>query len=417
MFHKVEEILEELKKGKFIIVVDDESRENEGDLVLAASFAEPEKINFMIKEARGLVCVSMEKERLDTLGLHPMVPSSYYLEHNVKDPYGTAWAMSVDARTGTTTGISTYDRAMTIKVLIDPQTKPPDLIKPGHLFPLQAKEGGVMVRAGHTEASIDLMKLAGLYPAAVICEIINDDGTMSRLPQLKEFAKKHELKICSIKDLIGYRRKKEKLIEFVGEATLPTRYGKFKMKVYESTVDDTLGVALIKGGVSDGEPVLVRVHSSCLTGDVFMSLRCDCGEQLQHSLQMIGDADRGILLYLTQEGRGIGLVNKIKAYNLQEQGLDTVEANIALGFPDDLRDYGIGAQILADLGVRNIKLITNNPRKVVGLEGYGIKITERVPVQIKPCEHNVNYLKAKSQKMGHLIDILLESQKKEDKDE
>ena len=413
MFNTIEEIIEDLKQGKMVIVVDDENRENEGDLVLPAQFATPQNINFMIKEARGLICVPMERKRLEELGLHPMLGSFSEIKSTSYDPFGTAWIISVDAKKGTTTGISAYDRAATIRALIDPQTRPQDLSRPGHIFPLQAQEGGVLRRAGHTEASIDLMKLAGLYPAAVICEILNDDGTMSRLPQLLKFSKKHNIKICSIKDLIEFRRRKEKIIQFVGETNLPTEFGRFKIRVYESTVDDTLGIALIKGNVATTKPVIVRVHSSCITGDIFKSLRCDCGKQLQKSLEIIGRSKRGVLLYLTQEGRGIGFKNKIKAYILQDQGLDTVEANIRLGFKPDLRDYGIGAQILVDLKIKNIKLLTNNPYKIIGLEGYGIKIVDRIPLEVKPCKYNIKYLKTKKDRMGHLIDLLARELEKE----
>ncbi len=402
MFNNVEEILEELKKGNMAIVVDDEDRENEGDLVLAAQFVSPQKINFMIKEARGLVCVAMEKERLKELDLRPM--SSYAnLKTHSQDSFGTAWMESCDAKKGTTTGISAYDRAITVRALIDPNTKPEDLIRPGHVFPLMARPGGVLVRAGHTEASVDLCKLAGIYPAAVICEIINDDGTMARTPQLLEFARKYNLKVCSIRNLIEYRRKREKLIRLVAQTYLPTEFGDFNLKVYESVIDDTVGLALYKGDLNTQEPVLVRVHSSCLTGDTFLSLRCDCGRQLREALKMINEEKRGVLLYITQEGRGIGLKNKLKAYQLQDKGLDTVEANLALGFPADLRDYGIGAQILVDLGVKNIRLLTNNPKKIVGLEGYGLKVTERVSIKIPPHPQNINYLETKKKKLGHLL--------------
>ncbi len=402
MFNSIEEIIEELRKGNMVIVVDDEDRENEGDLVLPAQFVTPQKINFMIKEARGLVCVAMEKERLKELDLRPMAQHTELKIHS-QDPFSTAWMESCDARKGTTTGISAYDRAVTIKALIDPNTKPEDLIRPGHVFPLMARPGGVLVRAGHTEAGVDLCKLAGIYPAAVICEIINDDGTMARVPQLIKFAQKHNLKICSIKDLIEYRRKREKLIRLIAKTHLPTEFGDFNLKVYESIIDDTVGLALYKGDLNTQNPILVRVHSSCLTGDTFLSLRCDCGRQLRESLKMINKEGRGVLLYITQEGRGIGLKNKLKAYQLQDKGLDTVEANLALGFPADLRDYGIGAQILVDLGVKNIRLLTNNPKKIVGLEGYGLKVVERIPIKIPPNPQNKEYLETKKKKLGHLL--------------
>jgi 3,4-dihydroxy 2-butanone 4-phosphate synthase/GTP cyclohydrolase II len=395
MFSPIEEILEDFKKGKPIIVVDDAERENEGDLVVAAQFVTPQVINFMIKEAKGLVCVPLTKKRIEELNLEPM-------HYKQDDPFKTAWRISVDAAKGTTTGISAFDRARTIEVLIDPKTKPSDLTKPGHIFPLEAKEGGILVRAGHTEAAVDLAKLSGLYPAGVICEIIKDDGTMARLPDLIEFAKKHNLKICTIASLIEYRRKKEKLIKRVTQARFPTEYGDFKLILYESLIDGAQHLALIKGEITQN-PVLVRVHSECLTGDVFLSCRCDCGYQLHKSLEMIAKQG-GVFLYMRQqEGRGIGLKNKLKAYRLQEEGFDTVEANKILGFPADLRDYGIGAQILVDLGVKKIRLLTNNPKKIIGLEGYGLKIVERIPIKGKISPYNQDYLETKRKKLGHFL--------------
>jgi len=400
MLNSIEEILSDVKRGKPVIVVDDERRENEGDVVIAAEFATPDNINFMVKEARGLVCVPLEERRLKELGLHPMY--TFYDLGSARDPFGTAWFISVDAREGITTGISPYDRARTIKVLISQSSQPQDLVRPGHVFPLKAQEGGVLVRAGHTEAAVDLAKLAGLFPAGVICEIIRDDGKMARLPDLIEFARKHNLKICSIASLIEYRRKKTPLVERGAEVELPTKYGTFNLYVYRSLIDDFLHVALVMGEISE-DPIMVRVHSECLTGDVFGSLKCDCGQQLDRALTMIAREKRGILLYMRQEGRGIGLLNKIKAYQLQNQGLDTVEANEALGFAADLRDYGIGAQILADLGVKKIRLLTNNPRKIVGLEGYGMKIVERIPIKVDSNPLNRKYLDTKKTKLDHLI--------------
>ncbi len=395
MFAHIEDILAEIKSGRPVIVVDDEARENEGDLVVAAEFATPEVINFMITEAKGLVCVPLTKKRIDELGLGPM-------HHQAgADPFKTAWRVSADAAMGTTTGISAFDRARTIKVLISPKSISQDLIKPGHIFPLEAKEGGVLVRAGHTEAAVDFTRLSGLYPAGVICEIINQDGSMARLPDLIKFAKKHNLKICTIASLIEYRRKKEKLIKLVEKVNLPTEHGQFSLFLYESLIDGSEHIALVKGSITD-KPVLVRAHSECLTGDIFLSRRCDCGSQLQRSLEIIG-REGGVFLYLRQEGRGIGLKNKIKAYSLQEKGADTVEANRLLGFPPDLRDYGIGAQILADLGVKRIKLLTNNPKKIIGLEGYGLKVIERVPIKIEEAEHSKHYLETKKKKMDHMI--------------
>jgi 3,4-dihydroxy 2-butanone 4-phosphate synthase/GTP cyclohydrolase II len=391
----IEEIIDEIREGHPVIVVDDERRENEGDLVIAAQFATPQIINFMIKEARGLVCVPLTKERIEQLNLEPMHHKSG------RDPFKTAWRVSVDAAKGITTGISAFDRARTIEILISPQSRPTDLIKPGHIFPLEAKEGGVLVRAGHTEAAVDLAKLAGLYPAGVICEIIQEDGAMARFPELIEFAKKHNLKICTIASLIEYRRKKEKLINQVVKTFLPTDYGEFTIYLYESLIDENQHIALVKGDIAN-EPVLVRVHSECLTGEAFLSKRCDCGYQLHKSLEVIGK-EGGVLLYMRQEGRGIGLKNKIKAYSLQDEGYDTVEANKALGFSSDLRDYGIGAQILVDLGIKKIRLLTNNPRKVIGLEGYGLEIIERVPIKIDYSLHNKSYLETKRRKLDHIL--------------
>jgi len=395
-FNTIPEIVKDLRKGRMVIVVDDEDRENEGDLVAAASFAAPSTINFIIKHARGLVCMPMEGERLDRLGLHPM------FEDN-QDTFKTAWAISVDAKKGTTTGISAHDRSITVKALINPKIKPDDLARPGHVFPLRAKDGGVLTRAGHTEACVDLMKLAGLYPAGVICEIINDDGTMARQKDLEKFSKKHKLKICTIADMINYRRRSERLVNCVASSQIPTHYGIFKLYLYESSIDRYQHIALVKGNVKGKKDVLVRVHSECLTGDIFGSKRCDCGEQLQKTLKLIGERQAGVLLYMRQEGRGIGLVNKIKAYALQDKGFDTVEANEQLGFKPDLRDYGIGAQILADLGLKTIQLITNNPRKIVGLAGYGLEVVKRVPMEVKPNCANMKYLETKREKLGHLI--------------
>lgn len=391
----IQEILQDIKLGRMVIVVDDEDRENEGDLIMAGSFTRPSDINFMIKHGRGLICVPMEAKRLDSLDLHPM-------SLGMKDPYKTGWAISCDARMGVTTGISAHDRARTINALSSSKTKPGDLVKPGHIFPLRANEGGVLVRSGHTEACVDLLRLAGLYPAGVICEIMNDDGSMARMNDLVEFSKKHDLKICSIAALIEYRRRSEKLVRVIARTNIPTPYGDFKVFVYESVTDKYHHMALVKGRLDQGETI-VRVHSECLTGDVFGSKRCDCGEQLHAAMKLIGRSPSGVILYMRQEGRGIGLANKLKAYELQDGGLDTVEANTALGFKADLRDYGIGAQILADLGLKKIRLLTNNPKKIVGLEGYGLKVVERLPLVIKPNRANTRYLKAKKEKMGHMV--------------
>jgi len=395
MFHPIEEILEDIKTGKPVIVVDDESRENEGDLVLAAQFADAPAINFMIKEARGLVCVPLTKSRIEALDLEPMHRDSS------RDPFKTAWRMSVDAAQGITTGISAHDRARTVQVLVEAASKPQDLVRPGHLFPLEAKDGGVLVRAGHTEAAVDLSRLAGLFAAGVICEIIKEDGSMARLPDLVEFSKKHSLKICTIATLIEYRRRNERLVNLVEKVRLPTEYGDFTLHLYESLLDSSEHIALVRGEPGPS-PVYVRVHSECFTGDVLGSRRCDCGRQLREALAMIGQAG-GVLLYMRQEGRGIGLKNKIKAYALQDNGADTLEANKILGFPADLRDYGLGAQILADLGVKKIRLLTNNPRKIIGLEGYGMEIVERVALTCGPCDDNCKYLDTKKNKMDHLL--------------
>ena len=402
MFNTIPEIVEDLKQGKMVVVVDDEDRENEGDLIMPASFIQPQDINFMAKHGRGLICVPMEEERLEKLDLHPMLKDRGASDK--KDPFSTAWIISVDARHGITTGISAFDRSRTIEVLINPQTKPEDLIRPGHIFPLKAAKGGVLVRAGHTEATIDLMRLAGLCLAGAICEIMNDDGTMARLPQLLQFAPQHKLKICSIADLIEYRRRSEKLIEKVTQTTLPTESGTYNLILYRDLMSQQIHTALTMGKL-DKSAALVRVHSECLTGDVFDSLRCDCGKQLKKAMQLIGKEKKGVILYMNQEGRGIGLVDKIRAYGLQDKGMDTIQANEALGHKPDLRDYGIGAQILVDLGLKDIRLLTNNPRKIVGLEGYGLRVIERVPIEIEPNPLNYQYLKAKKEKLGHDLNI------------
>ncbi|MBP7070955.1 MAG: bifunctional 3,4-dihydroxy-2-butanone-4-phosphate synthase/GTP cyclohydrolase II [Methanothrix sp.] len=394
-FCSVEEAIEEIKAGRFIIVLDDENRENEGDLILAAEKATPEAINFMVRHARGLVCMPMIGERLDELELPLMTLQN-------TESMQTAFTVSVDARAGTTTGISAFDRAATVRALIDPLTKRSDLMTPGHLFPLRAKEGGVLRRSGHTEACIDLARLAGLYPAGVICEIMNEDGSMSRLAELESFAERHGLKMLTIESLIRYRMQRECLIRKVSDVSLPTDYGFFRVIGYESVLDGQCHLALVAGDPAAPD-ALVRVHSECLTGDVFSSQRCDCGEQLRRALRLISLRGNGVLLYMRQEGRGIGLANKLRAYALQDAGSDTVEANHELGYPADLRDYGIGAQILVDLGIREMRLLTNNPRKVIGLEGYGLKIIERVPLEIEPNSINRRYLETKRDKLHHLL--------------
>jgi 3,4-dihydroxy 2-butanone 4-phosphate synthase/GTP cyclohydrolase II len=396
IFDPVEDGIAAILAGSMVVVSDDENRENEGDLVVAAAKITPAIINFMVQHGRGLVCVSLPAERVEQLGLQHM-PT-----RNRGDAHGTAFLESVDAAHGVTTGISAADRARTVQVLIDPKTTSHDLVSPGHLFPLQARPGGVLVRTGHTEASVDLSRLAGLTPGAVICEILSADGTMSRLPELRKFATQHKLKMISIADLIEYRRHRERMVEAVRCVDLPTAYGHFQLHLFRSLNDNKEHLALVKGNIG-GSPPLVRVHSECLTGDVFGSERCDCGDQLHAAMSMIEKEGRGVVLYMRQEGRGIGLANKLHAYELQEQGLDTVEANIELGFAPDLRDYGVGAQILADLGLCSIRLLTNNPRKIVGLEGYGLQIAERIPIVCTPSAHNARYLATKKQKMGHLI--------------
>lgn len=394
----IPEIIEDIKQGKFIIIVDDENRENEGDLAIVAEKVTPDMINFMATNARGLICMPIIGKRLDELRIPPMVQEN-------TSKFTTAFAVSIEAKNRTTSGISAFDRSATVKAVIDPLTKAEDIARPGHMFPLRAREGGVLVRAGHTEAIVDLAKLSGLYPAGVICEILNEDGTMARLPQLETIAERYGIKIVSIADLITYRRRSERLVEKVAEAKFPTRYGNFTIMAYKSSVDTDEHVALVMGDVTQNGPVLVRVHSECVTGDVFGSLRCDCGDQVQMALNMIEGEGRGVFLYMRQEGRGIGLHNKLKAYELQDKGLDTVEANIALGFEADLRDYGIGAQILADLGLHDIRLLTNNPKKIVGLESYGLRVMESIRLIATPTKYNKNYLKTKQEKLEHLLTI------------
>jgi len=394
----IPEVIEDIKAGKLVIIVDDENRENEGDLALAAEKATPEAVNFMTLHARGLICMPIISKRLEELRISLMVREN-------TSQFSTAFTVSIDAKRGISTGISAADRAETIRTIIDPATKPEDLAKPGHVFPLRAREGGVLVRAGHTEAIVDLARLAGLYPAGVICEIMNEDGSMARLPQLEVMAGRHEIKIVSVADLIAHRRRHEKLVQRVAEARLPTRYGEFTAIAYSSDIDADEHLALVMGDITTEAPALVRVHSECVTGEVFGSLRCDCGEQIALAMQSIAEEGRGVLLYMRQEGRGVGFHNKIRAYALQDNGLDTVEANLSLGFAPDLRDYGIGAQILADLGLHEIRLLTNNPKKVVGLEGYGLKVVETVPIVTSPNPYNRRYLETKRKKLGHLLEV------------
>lgn len=395
----IEDAIKDIRAGRMVILVDDEDRENEGDLTMAAEAVTPEAINFMAKYGRGLVCLSLTGEKLDSLSLPLMVD-------NNTSQFQTGFTISIEARTGVTTGISAADRATTIRTAVADDAKPGDLVRPGHIFPLRAKEGGVIVRTGQTEGSVDLARLAGLKPAGVICEIMDDDGTMARMPSLEKFSKEHGIGICTIADLIEYRMRTESFVHRVVETVIPTGHaGKFKVIVYENDMEDIQNIALVKGEIDPKKPILVRVHSECLTGDIFGSLKCDCGDQLHKAMEMMDKEGEGVLLYIRQEGRGIGLVNKLKAYVLQDQGLDTVEANEKLGFKADLRNYGIGAQVLVDLGVRKMKLITNNPKKMIGLQGYGLSIVEQVPIEIKPNKYNKGYLECKKLKMGHLLNI------------
>jgi 3,4-dihydroxy 2-butanone 4-phosphate synthase / GTP cyclohydrolase II len=399
-FSTIEEALEDVRAGKMVVVCDAEDRENEGDLTLAAQFATPDNINFMAREARGLICLALTPDRCEELGLDLMAAKN-------ESAFETAFTVSIEAREGVTTGISAHDRARTIQVAIDPRSQPNDLVQPGHVFPLKARSGGVLERTGQTEAGVDLARLAGLIPAAVICEIMNDDGTMARVKDLEAYCGRHDLKMITVGDLIAYRRRTERLVERVAEAHLPTEYGEFDVVGYRSLLDNKHHVAMVKGDVraaaANDEGVMVRVHSECLTGDVFHSLRCDCGQQLADALERIEAEGLGVLLYLSQEGRGIGLLNKLRAYKLQENGLDTVDANLQLGLPADLRDYGIGAQILVDLGLRSIRILTNNPKKIVGLEGYGLTVTDQIPIEQVPGEHNHEYLRTKREKLGHTL--------------
>ena len=397
MFDPVEKVIEAVRRGELVVMTDDENRENEGDLVMAAQKVTPKAINFMAKFGRGLICVSLTPTQLRRFGLSRMALKG------AGDAFGTAFMESVDAARGVTTGISAHDRSQTIRVLVNEKSTGRDLVSPGHTFPLESMAGGVLRRAGHTEASVDLAALAGLKPAGVVCEILRADGRMARLLELRAFARQHRLKMTSIADLIAYRRRTERIVEFVRAVDLPTRYGRFQLRLYHSRVDEEYHVALVMGLISPRKPTLVRVHSECLTGDVFRSLRCDCGNQLEKSMQMIRDAGSGVVLYMRQEGRGIGLANKIHAYQLQEKGLDTVQANRKLGFAADLRDYGVGAQILCDLGLKKVRLITNNPRKIIGLQGYCLEIVERVPLVCPPTIHNARYLRTKKEKMGHIL--------------
>jgi 3,4-dihydroxy 2-butanone 4-phosphate synthase/GTP cyclohydrolase II len=395
-FATIEEAIEDIRQGKFVVVVDAADRENEGDLTIAAQFATPEAVNFMTKEARGLICLCLTEDRCDELLLRQMTDRN-------ETPYGTAFTISVEAREGVTTGISAPDRSRTIQVAIDPETKPDDLVQPGHVFPLRARDGGVLARAGQTEAAVDLARLAGLIPAGVVCEVMAEDGTMARVPDLIPYCERHGLKLVTVADLIEYRRRHEQLVERVTTVRLPTAYGEFSAVAFREKLTGKHHVALVKGDVDGAEDVLVRVHSECLTGDVFHSLRCDCGEQLEQALTRIAAEDRGVLLYMAQEGRGIGLLNKLRTYELQENGLDTVEANLELGFAPDMRDYGIGNQILADLGLSTIRILTNNPKKITGIEGYGLEVVEQVPIETDPTPQNARYLATKRDKLGHKL--------------
>jgi 3,4-dihydroxy 2-butanone 4-phosphate synthase/GTP cyclohydrolase II len=395
-FATIEEAIEDIRQGKFVVVVDAADRENEGDLTIAAQFATPEAVNFMTKEARGLICLCLTEERCDELGLRQMTDKN-------ETPYGTAFTVSVEAREGVTTGISAPDRSRTIQVAVDPEAKPDDLVQPGHVFPLRARAGGVLARAGQTEAAVDLARLAGLIPAGVVCEIMKDDGTMARVPDLVPYCERHVIKLVTVADLIEYRRRHEQLVERTTTVAMPTAYGDFTAVAFREKLTGKHHVALVKGDVDGAENVLVRVHSECLTGDVFHSLRCDCGEQLEQALQRIASEERGVLLYMAQEGRGIGLLNKLRAYELQENGYDTVEANIELGFQPDMRDYGIGNQILAELGLTTIRILTNNPKKITGIEGYGLEVVEQVPIETEPTPHNARYLSTKRDKLGHKL--------------